>query len=202
MKIGLICTMAGKSTRMGQPKQHVLIGGRTFLDHILAASKAASLEPRVFVGQPGDGQSRTAVAAAGGLYVENHDLDLGPLHSIRLGLERLPLSCGFLLWPIDHPLVAAPTLATILAAAEREPERVIVPSDGERRGHPVFFPAWTRDDLLTGPLEEGARWVLRRHSERISYVTTDDIWILRNLNTPERLAEAQARLAEKFSSPG
>jgi CTP:molybdopterin cytidylyltransferase MocA len=177
---------------MGQPKQHLQIAGRSFLEHILLTTSGL-METRVFIGQPEDELSRQTLHRHGGMFVENHRVDLGPLHSIHLGLSHLPVDSGFLLWPVDHPLVRRTTVEALIAAAAAAPESLIIPSDGSRRGHPACFPPWSRNELLAAPLDEGARWVVRRNSERIIHLTVDDIWILRNLNTPERLAEAISR---------
>ncbi|HOY66497.1 MAG TPA: nucleotidyltransferase family protein [Candidatus Ozemobacteraceae bacterium] len=195
----LICLLAGHSSRMGSPKQHVLLGGRTFLEHLLSRVDILqhALGKRLFVGQDRDISSRSLVTAAGGIWVVNHHPDDGPLSSIRLALERLPEPTGFLLWPIDHPLVAPETVSGILAAAAREPDFIVAPSDGTRRGHPSFFPAWAREELFAAPLEAGARWVMHRHPDRIRHVLTCDPWIRRNLNTPELLAEAARELEDR-----
>ncbi|HEY9072202.1 MAG TPA: NTP transferase domain-containing protein [Candidatus Ozemobacteraceae bacterium] len=194
----LICLLAGHASRMGSPKQHVLLGQKTFLEHLLARVDAirGMLGERFFIGQERDIRSSGLVTRSGGIWVVNPAPDEGPLSSIRLALRQFSRPAGFLLWPIDHPLVAPSTVAEVLAEASRNPEAIVVPSDGERRGHPSCFPAWARDELFMAPLEAGARWVMQRHPDRIRHLLTHDPWIRRNLNTPELVTEAIRELAD------
>jgi len=182
---------------MGRPKQHLVIAGKTFLEHLLTRLSTVRdrLGPLCFVGQAHDIRGRDAIFRFGGLWIVNPAPDDGPLSSIRLALAEIPAETGFLLWPVDHPLVAVSTLTALLVTIGAESGRIVAPSDGERRGHPSYFPAWAREELLSGPLDAGAKRVLQSHPDRITHVLTDDPWIRRNLNTPELLAEAEKELA-------
>lgn len=177
---------------MGSPKQHLKLGSESFLDRICRTLKslASPLSPLIFVGSPADDTSPGKISELGGTWIANHEIDLGPLHSIHLALEKIPFQTGFLLWPVDHPLVKPGTIDRILQRAEECPERFIIPSFENRRGHPSRFPPWARKDLLTAPPDQGARHVLHAHPEMIEYVLVTDPWVTRNLNTPERYREA------------
>ncbi|HNW33832.1 MAG TPA: nucleotidyltransferase family protein [Candidatus Ozemobacteraceae bacterium] len=190
----VICLLAGHSSRMGSPKQHVFIHGATFLEHLLARIEKLRdrLGTLVFVGQARDEKTKRRVESSGGTWIINPRPDEGPLSSLRLGLQACSPETGFLLWPIDHPLVAVATVGAILDKVADEPGSIIAPSDGTRRGHPSYFPAWTREELFSAPLEAGAKWVLQRHPDRIVHIVTDDPWIRCNINTPELLAAAEA----------
>jgi len=195
-KPAVICLLAGHSSRMGSPKQHVHLGGVTFLEHLLARIETmrSRLGPLVFVGQAHDEKTKLLVEPSGGTWLVNPRPDDGPLSSLRLGLQACHPETGFLLWPIDHPLVAVSTIEAILDTVAEQSGSIIVPSNGERRGHPSYFPAWARKELFAAPLEAGAKWVLLQHPDRITHVITADPWIYRNINTPELLAAAEALL--------
>lgn len=196
---GLITLLAGHSRRMGQPKQHARLGKTTFLERLLqtVASLAFSLSPRLFVGQDSDTLARRLVEDSGGIWLTNPAPENGPLSSIRIALNRLPADHGFLLWPVDHPLVAVSTVEKLLEEAARHPGSIVVPSHGMRRGHPSRFPARARPDLLSGPLDEGARFILQHHPDWVRHLETDDPWTVQNLNTPELLALAEATLQQQ-----
>lgn len=192
----VICVLAGRSERMGSPKQHVQIGGRTFLGHLLAclAVVGGRLGPRLFVGREGDAASQRQVVAAGGDWLVNPDPERGPLSTLRIGLDHLPSRSGFLFWPIDHPLVSPETVLTVCQTAVDHPEALVVPSFEHRRGHPVVFPAWAVADLRAAPLEGGARQVFQHHPDRVIHVPVPDRWVRANLDTPADLAAAAALL--------
>ena len=191
MMLCSVCLLAGYSSRMGQPKQHVEIKGESFLEIIerKLAAHQTDFQARFFVGQADDEKSQKFVKNIGGIWVSNPHPEDGPLSSIRLAVNEMPAQSALLLWPIDHPMVAPETVDAIVAAHQHAPEAIIAPSYEMKRGHPSVFPAWCRQLFFEIALDGGARTILRQHPERIVHVAVDDPWILRNLNTPEALAQ-------------
>lgn len=188
-----VCLLAGYSSRMGQPKQHVKINGASFLTIVerkLAACQG-DLQARIFVGQIGDETSEQFVSDKKGIWLTNPSPEDGPLSSIRLAVKAMPTGSALLLWPVDHPMTSIASLKAIIKAHQRNPEAIIVPSYDMRRGHPSVFPGWCRQLFFEIDLEGGARMILRRHPDRIIHVEVDDPWILRNINTPEALEDAR-----------
>lgn len=188
-----VCLLAGYSSRMGRPKQHVEINGESFLEIVerkLAACQG-DLQARIFVGQAGDEVSEQFVSSKGGIWVTNPRPEDGPLSSIRLAVKAMPAKSALLLWPVDHPLADITTLKAIVEAHQRNPEAIIVPSYDKRRGHPSVFPGWCRQLFFEIELEGGARMILRRHPDRIVHVEVNDPWVLRNINTPGALEDAR-----------
>ncbi|MEW6710807.1 MAG: nucleotidyltransferase family protein [Candidatus Riflebacteria bacterium] len=191
--ISTICLLAGFSSRMGQPKQHLMLGNKTFLTHIIDNLRRNSdlISQIVLVGQKGDDLSREIADAGNLLWLENPCPERGPLSSIRLALEKIPLEAGIMLWPVDHPLIAESTVRTLCQAFLNAPELITVPSIHQRRGHPSIFPARFREQFFTAPENEGARKILQLNPDSINHVLTEDEWVLKNINTPEILKEAE-----------
>jgi molybdenum cofactor cytidylyltransferase len=198
-KLTSIVLLAGFSTRMGQPKQHVKIGDKTFLEIIAGKLTGLSgfLQQMIFVGQSQDEQSRILAEASGGIWVNNPAPENGPLSSIRIAMQTMQPAAGILLWPVDHPMPAAQTLRQLVESWSASPESITVPSNGCRRGHPGIFPAWTFPDFFRIDLADGARKILQMYPDRINHLLTDDSWTMQNLNTPQLLAEAQNWLKQK-----
>ncbi len=196
-----IVLLAGNSRRMGRPKQHSMLAGQTFLQHIIGKlqSQAKFLEQMVFVGQASDLSGQEAARQCGGLWVNNPQPEDGPLSSIRLALKKISDSSAVLLWPIDHPMVMRSTLISLIQNWQMQPELITIPSDGQKRGHPAIFPGWCQPLFFEIDLQQGARQILQLHPERINHVITDDTWITRNLNTPELLFEAEQWLQKNLT---
>jgi CTP:molybdopterin cytidylyltransferase MocA len=188
--------LAGFSRRMGQLKQHTSLGGHTFLEIISSKLNACRSQFRhlLFVGQENDSTAEALVASNGGIWLTNPHPELGPLSSIRIALRHYSDDTAKLLWPVDHPMIANETVSRLIELWQSEQEKISVPSDGKRRGHPTIFPGWCCREFFDIGLEEGAKKILQMYPERINYLLTDDIWITRNLNTPQLLAEAEAWL--------
>lgn len=177
---------------MGQPKQHVELGGMTFIERITKnlRENAGHVAKIIMVGQAGDSRSQKLAAAIDATWISNPAPENGPLSSIRLALPMIQPDSAMLMWPVDHPMIAPATVEALCRQHLCTPDQIIVPSIDNRRGHPSIFPAELLPEFFAIPEDEGARKILQLHPERIEHVITDDIWVRKNLNTPELLAEA------------
>lgn len=114
----------------------------------------------------------------------NSDPDAGMISSIRLGLEWARSdSAGILTWPIDVPFVEKDTLEQIRGKVK--PNRIVIPSFKNRRGHPAFWgkEIWKR--LKDKSADNGAKQVLYNLNDSIIHVEVNDPGILLNFNTQE-----------------
>jgi molybdenum cofactor cytidylyltransferase len=100
-----------------------------------------------------------------------------------------------LLCLIDHPLVSASLVDSLIAAFYSSKSLVVVPAYEGRRGHPVIFSAALYAELLAAPLDKGARAVVWAHANEIAEVQTDEQGCLLNLNDVDALAKFQAKLS-------
>jgi len=109
----------------------------------------------------------------------------GMLSSILIGLKEIETSCtGFFLYPIDYPLVRQATFHKLLLAHHSDPEKIIKPACNGQHGHPIVFPKSLFQALREAPLDQGARFVIRKYSHHIINIDVDDPGILININTP------------------
>jgi CTP:molybdopterin cytidylyltransferase MocA len=196
--ITAICLLAGYSSRMGQPKQHVKIGKKTFLEMILEKIEANKpmIDEIILVGRDGD-QKAINLAKKHGLWISNPNPEKGPLSSIKLALTQKKLTNAILLWPVDHPLVKLATIKTLCSEFRKHPENIIVPSIDFRRGHPPIFPSDLQPDFFSIGENDGARKILQLYPERIMHILTNDIWVRKNINTPEILQKAKETLEKE-----
>ncbi|MBU1109365.1 MAG: nucleotidyltransferase family protein [Candidatus Riflebacteria bacterium] len=184
--------LAGFSTRMGQLKQHTMLADSTFLELVIRklSSNRKHLRHLLFVGQSEDAESQKLVKDNGGIWLVNPNPELGPLSSIRIAIEQSSGDTGKLIWPVDHPMISTTTVNKLIALWQENTDMIVVPSSGSRRGHPTIFPGWCCSEFSRIELNEGAKKILQLYPDRIKYLLTDDIWVMKNLNTPQLLAEA------------
>lgn len=175
---------AGASTRMGEAKALLKFGGRSALAHIVATSAAAGLAPPVVViGYHAD-VVRAEAEELGCRVAVNPRPERGQTSSLQAGVATLlPTALGFLLWPVDVPLVLRATLAAIVGAS-READ-VIVPRHGGRRGHPALFARSLTQRFLELAPDEPANTVARRSDVTVREVDVSDPHVLDRINTPE-----------------
>jgi len=181
---GLILA-GGEGRRFGQPKAFAeLDDGRTFLEACAATLHDAGASPVVATLPPGTNDPGINGLIAVPLLFPGLDM----FASIKAGLDR---SMGFPDWekvallPVDHPLVTADAVSTLVNTTAR----AAIPSFNGKHGHPICIDrevvsAIVRDELPGPTLREVLREV------GAVDVAVDDLGVVANCNTPEALREA------------
>ena len=187
--VAAVIAAAGRSTRMGEPKQLLPWGDRTVLATVAANLAAAGADPVVcVVGHLAD-QMEAALRDAPVEIVRNRDFaEREMLSSYQAGLRHLqqtrPTCTGTLLALGDQPHIPTAVIARIVAQARRTPTQMVIPSFELRRGHPFYLPSKLWDELLALGPDDSLRTLMRRHDSEVVYVTVDTDAILRDLDTP------------------
>jgi molybdenum cofactor cytidylyltransferase len=190
--LAAVILSGGASRRMGSPKALLPYRGGTFLEHLLKVTD----HPRIGWRRVVLGADAAAIAESVELpadeVVINENWEAGQLSSIQCGLRRLPAGTdGMLLCLIDHPLIS-PELVGALVERFYESEKVILlPVYQGRRGHPVIFGARLYEELLSAPLETGARAVVWAHREDVCEMETNEEGCVLNMNDPDALTKAR-----------
>src|SRR6185295_16634590 len=100
---------------------------------------------------------------------------------------------GFLIYPVDFPLVGAAEVKAVCAVFAAGAARIVAPSFQHRRGHPVVVAAAIAPELLALPAGGSAREVMKAHAGETAYVACEDARVLIDMDTPEAYAECLAR---------
>ena len=137
---------AGRSSRLGQPKQLLDYRGRPLLDATLDMARSCGFDQLIVaLGGAGD-DVRAAVDLAGCTVVDNARYTAGCSSSIVAALEKVdPDADGLVLLLGDQPGVAPDTVAAMLTMApsatdaDGEPVTIAVCRYDDGRGHPFWF---------------------------------------------------------------
>lgn len=188
--IAAVIAAAGRSQRMGQPKQLLPWQGSTVLATVVTTLYAGGADPVLcVVGHRADAMA-AAVAHTPARIVVNPDYLEGEMFSsYRAGLASLlaaatPPALGALLALGDQPHIPVAVIQAIIAQARRTPDCVVMPSFQMRRGHPIFLPVHLWAELLALPPDATLRDLFRPRQAEIAYVNVDTDAILRDLDTP------------------
>jgi molybdenum cofactor cytidylyltransferase len=115
--------------------------------------------------------------------------------SVRLGYQAMePHSEGALIYPVDHPLVQADTIKLLVAEALKSPDRILIPTFQERRGHPTLFPRALLADIFQG---FNLREIIGRHPHKVTLMPVADEGVVLEMDTPEDYQEICRRLEER-----
>jgi len=171
---------------MGSPKALLRLGGETFFDR-MADVMQPSCDPIIAVlGHHEEAVRRGVRRASAVRFVLNPEPERGMLSSLQCGLHALPANAKAVIFcPVDYPLVKAKTVAALAGAFRRRPDAAaVVPTCGNRRGHPVLVARPAMEALLALPPEASPRDAMRRFRSSTVYIETADAGILHDVDTP------------------
>lgn len=195
-----ILLAAGPSRHLPFPKALARFGTKTTLE--IAVENCRSLGKPVVVLGCQAGRVRRA-APAGARVVVNRRWRKGQLSSLLAGLRQIPHDAPFLVYPIDHPLLATFVIRRICRAFARRKrsQMIVLPVFGGQVGHPAIFAPSLREELRRA---RSAREVVYRNPRRVKFVKVASAGILLDFDTPasyRRCLRDYRRLAPRESQP-
>ena len=182
---------AGESSRMGSPKALLPISGVPFIEEIVRALKGTKVDKIIIVLGHHAEEIQKSIAHLPVTFVVNRDYAKGQLSSLIVAIRSLESDKGaekvdgVLVHLVDHPFIS-PTLVDHMIDRFYETKKLIViPRCGGRRGHPVIFSSRLFSELLSAPLEKGAKVVVHAHRDETLEIETDFAGITIDIDTPE-----------------
>jgi molybdenum cofactor cytidylyltransferase len=202
---------AGESKRMGHYLKPLLpMEGKTFLEIIVERLRETSADEVLVVLGASHDEVEERVSLGDARVLINENWREGQLSSLLTALAHVGAdAAGLLFTLVDHPLVLPGTYRLLVDTWLTDPSRIVVPSHGGRKGHPAIFPSSLFEELRAGgppgkslpgkslpgrtlrgkPLPGGARDLISRHADLVTYVTVSDPGVVRDIDTPEDYQE-------------
>jgi CTP:molybdopterin cytidylyltransferase MocA len=187
--VGAILLAAGSARRMGDDKLSMDIGSRPLVAHALQSLCGAALVGVLAAVPPGSPLMQHLLAHATPVEVADHAEGMG--RSLATAAACIPAHWDAVVVALgDMPFVRSETIDRLIGLAT--PDAIVRPRHEGRPGNPVL---WGRSYFaalagLRG--DEGGRSLLRDREP--TFVDCDDPGVLFDVDTPEALAEARARL--------
>jgi molybdenum cofactor cytidylyltransferase len=183
---------AGKSTRMGPPKLALPLGGRTVLERVIDAVRAAGVDTTVVVLGPHVRELAALAVAAGAhalvLGEETADMRATVEHGLRWLEEQYhpaPTECWLLL-PADHPTLDADVVRQLFQVRVLLSNRsIFLPTWEGRRGHPAVLDWKHVAGIRALPQGLGLNRYLRAQEAEVREVPVESADVLCDLDTPE-----------------
>lgn len=191
----ILILAAGDSSRLGQPKQLVQLGGRPAL-HRTVSNAVAVTGQAVTVVIGAHAQTLThLLKRSSASWVLNRAWEEGLASSIRSGIAALPMGCEATLILLgDQVAVTVDDLKRLVSAWNGEPGAIAAAQYDQQVGVPAIFPAFCFSELAALRGDQGAKAVLNRYRDRVVRVAMPNAAI--DLDTPEDLE----RLIQRFGS--
>ena len=165
---------AGKSSRLGKPKQLVLFNGKSLLKHGVEVAIDVTTEPVIVVLGANPELLEKELVDKPVTMVINKEWEEGMASSIRCGLKKLleitPNADAAVIMVCDQPFVTA-ELLTGLIEKYRETQKPIVASSYENsRGTPALFDKSIFALLIELKGDSGAKKIMKEHPDWVSEV--------------------------------
>jgi molybdenum cofactor cytidylyltransferase len=187
-----ILLAAGRSSRMGRPKQLLLWHGIPLVRHAAQTALDSQLSELIVVVGYESSRVRAALADLPVRIVQNDSYEAGQGSSLRAGIEAVRHeSQAAMIMLVDQPLLQAATIDALIAAWQ-PPALIVAPSYMSRRGNPVLFARALFGALSNIDGDFGARNVIKAQSSALTLVEVADAGVLIDMDTPDmyrRLSE-------------
>ncbi len=195
--VAAIILAAGRSTRMGQPKQLLDWGGVPLVRVVVGHALASGVHTVYVVTGEASQAVERALAGLPVTCVENADYATGQASSLRVGVAALPAeahaACVLL---GDQPFVTPEIIDSLIAAWHETHAAIVAPQYGRQRGNPVLFSSSVFPELLAVEGDQGARALLQADPTRIQLVSFADTRPLQDIDSPEDYARARVQATE------
>ncbi len=166
-----IILAAGRSSRLGQPKQLLPLRGRALLAWALAALAASAVERRYVVLGHDAARVQREVDLSGVQVVLNERYAEGLSSSLRAGLAVLgPEVEAAVIAVGDQPLLDHATIDALIAAYRDTASPIVAAAYGNHVGTPMLLAraVWPLAEGIDG--DQGARALLRARPEAVTTV--------------------------------
>lgn len=192
--ISSVVLAAGRSTRMGEPKQVMRIRGKPLLRIVLETLRKAKVDETVVVLGPDAGRIMEEVGIKGERVVVNPRQSEGMSSSLRLGLRSLsPDTTAAVVVLGDMPLLSPSTVNRIIDGYLSKGAPVVVPTYRGVRGNPVLFARSVFPEIMKIRGDVGARSVVDSQGGAVLEVPVADEGVMVDIDTQSDYGRVAAR---------
>jgi molybdenum cofactor cytidylyltransferase len=192
-RVAAVIIAAGTSSRLGQPKQLLVLEGETLLQRAIRIAHEAGARPVLVVLGAHRDEIEARVDFAGSNIVVNPNWEEGMASSIRTGVEALaeePGCSGVLLSICDQPRVTPEHLGRMIDAFRQSETSAIASVYAGKRGIPAIFPRHTFAELLALRGDKGASRLLSEPDREVVGIVLDGGEV--DVDRPEDISHLRA----------
>ena len=190
-RIFAVVPAAGRSRRMGRPKQLLDVHGQTMLESSLAPLLTPGIALIVLVTHKSVAERLPQALPEKILVVRNDAPHTEMIDSIRIGLRTLHArkalrkGDGILVCPADHPGISMSDVDQCICAFHRSSDQIILATRDNKRGHPIIFPVTDIPFVHSSACDQGLNALPRLNAPRVTNVPCTSPGICRDVDTPQ-----------------
>ncbi|MBA7674753.1 Nicotine blue oxidoreductase [subsurface metagenome] len=172
--ISAILLAAGKSRRIGKPKQVLPLGSSTILEQTVDNLLRSKIDDLIVVLGYAAQEVMKKIANRPVKIAINPAYEQGMSTSIVTGLRLVDNKAQAVMLALaDQPFIYSKTIDSLIEAFFRHNKGIIIPTYQGRRGHPVIFAIKYKEELLKLTGDIGGRQIIKRHSEDVVEMPVD-----------------------------
>jgi molybdenum cofactor cytidylyltransferase len=192
-KVAAIVLAAGASTRYGQPKQLLPVGGKTMLQHVVDVVLASPVDQTIVVLGHRAGEIGASVrpglptaADKSADIVTNEEWQAGLSTSVQAGLQAIRPDVQAALFVLaDQPAITPGMIAALLGRYRETGAPIVVPTYQGERGNPALFDRSLFAELMEVRNDQGGRQLIDRYANRTEKVEVGSEAVLVDVDTEE-----------------
>ncbi len=201
-KIGAVILAGGLSSRMKEFKPLLHVDGMPAVEGLIESAKVAGIDDIIVVTGHNRELLDPILRKHGVREAYNPDYKDGMFSSINAGLreamkdigESLAAKAGYLIMPVDCPLISARVIRTLMAGVlakkeeaieeDRENNFAVVTFDG-KKGHPLYIPVSKAQEIMDHEGEGGLNTITDKYIEEMLRVPVDEEGCILDMDTME-----------------
>ncbi len=191
-----IILAAGEGKRMGKVKLTLPLGDKQLIEWVLRAVKYTPLDKYFLVVRPEDKEIIKTGEKWGAEIVLNPEYKSGMSSSIQKALLQISPEDleGFFLILGDQPLITSEIINKLIKSFSPGKREIVIPYFKNKRGNPVLFDIYWKDELMAVTGDVGGRVLVKAHPEKIKRVNISDETILFDIDQEKDYLKAQIYL--------
>lgn len=191
-RIAGIVLAAGVSSRLGRPKQLLMLDGKPLVVHVVERSLASGLDEVVVVTGAHDGSIESTLSDSEVRVVHNPHFAEGQASSLVAGINSLDADIDAAVILLgDQPGISPDVIKRVIDARRTQAAPVVMALYGEVRSHPVLFGRELFPELRQLRGDVGARGVIQAHRKDVVLVAGGALAPPADVDTEDAWAELQ-----------
>jgi molybdenum cofactor cytidylyltransferase len=158
--VAAVVLAAGGSTRFGESKQLVRLGGETLVKRAVETALQANCAPVIIVVGENEEEIRAELSGLAVEIVPNAHWQEGISASIRAGIRQVRDANAVVLLTCDQPLVRPTTLQALMELHRTSGKPIVAAKYSDTLGIPALFDRSCFPDLLALQGDHGAKGII------------------------------------------
>lgn len=167
MNVNAIIMAAGLSRRMNQNKLQMKINDKYMYEFIFETIKNCSDCFNEVIVVAKDDEILSKADVLGFKTVRNEISYLGQSASVKLGIQNLNKTDGYMFFVADQPFIKKDTIIKLLNVFEKNPNSIVMACYNGINGNPVIFSENFKEQLMKLEGDTGGKQIVKNNTDKV-----------------------------------